>query len=86
LREQVPEKTRECLLLFSEGLRCYNERDWAGAQAAFRASARLEPHKPGEEAPGVTLNPSLALLGMVEEWQSNPPQSDWDGSYRMREK
>ncbi|EIP97994.1 family 3 adenylate cyclase [Opitutaceae bacterium TAV1] len=85
LREQVSEETHECLQIFGVGLRCYNERDWAGARAAFRASARLEPHKPGE-APGVTLNPSLALLGMVGELQTNPPWGDWDGSYRMREK
>ncbi|MDR1283786.1 MAG: adenylate/guanylate cyclase domain-containing protein, partial [Opitutaceae bacterium] len=85
LREQVSAETHECLRIFGLGLRCYNERDWAGARAAFRESARLEPHKPGE-VPGVTLNPSLALLGMVSELQTNPPWGDWDGSYRMREK
>jgi adenylate cyclase len=85
LAESVTASARECVGLFTQGLERYYARDWDGALALFRRSAALEPNAPGQ-TPGVTSNPSLVYLGIVEHYKSDPPPADWDGVYVMKEK
>ncbi len=85
LSELLGPDTRECVRLFSDGLECYYRRDWAGAKSRFEQSSRLEPNQPGR-TPGVSSNPSLVYLEIIEDYQDTPPPNDWDGVYVMKEK
>ncbi len=85
LKENVSAQTRECIGLFSAGLDKYYARDWHGARALFEQSLALELNVPGK-SPGVSSNPSLVYLNIVEEYRANPPPEGWDGVYVMHEK
>jgi len=85
LKEDVTDRTRECLGLFGQGLEKYYVRDFAGAGALFRRSAELEPHIPGRD-PGIVSNPSLVYIGISGHFQIEPPPENWDGVYEMKEK
>ncbi len=83
-RENFIAQTLECLDVFARGLEKYYARDWEGALALFRRSAKLEPHQPG--TPGITGNPSGVYLEIVEHCKLEPPGANWDGTYLMKEK
>lgn len=86
LKEDVAEKTRECIALFEQALEKYYARDWNGALELFAKSKALEPNVPGV-TPGVVSNPSIVYLEkVVPEAIEEPPREDWDGRYVMREK
>jgi len=85
LKENVTDRTRECLAVFEQGLHRYYGRDWAGARDLFVRSAELEPLQPGRD-PGVKANPSLVYQHIVAEMIAQPPPADWDGVYVMHEK
>ena len=85
LKEHVTAQTLECIAIFSSGLERYYARDWEGALALFRRSAELEPNVPGK-TPGVSSNPSLVFIGIVEHYRQEPPPPEWDGTYVMKEK
>jgi len=84
LKENVTAQTLECVSVFAQGLEKYLARDWDGAHALFRRSAKLEPHQPG--TPGVTGNPSRVYLEIVEHFKADPPPENWNGVYLMKEK
>jgi adenylate cyclase len=85
LKEDVADRTRECLGIFGEGLEKYYARDFAGAIARFKRSAELEPRIPGRD-PGIVSNPSLVYIEISGHFQKEPPPADWDGVYVMKEK
>ena len=85
LKEDVSDKTREAIARFEAGLGKYYAQDWDAATAHFQASAALEPNQP-EPASGITTNPSLVYLKLVEELRAHPPGRDWNGAYVMKEK
>lgn len=85
LKEHVTDQTRECLVLFSQGLEKYFARDWDGALALFARSRDLEFNVPGK-TPGVVSNPSLVYLEITEHFKHQPPAENWDGVYVMKEK
>jgi len=86
LKENVSAQTRECVALFEAALAKYYARDWQGALQLFERSRQLEPNVPGQ-TPGVVSNPSLVYLEhVVPEAMAEPPPSDWDGRYIMKEK
>ncbi len=82
LKENVTEKTRECLRLFEQGLARHYARDWEGALAFFTQSRELEPNQPGV-TPGVLGNPSLAYIEIIGRYQVAPPPANWEGEYVM---
>lgn len=82
LKENVSEKTRECLRIFEQALALHYQRDWDGSLSLFRQSASLEPNQPGVTV-GVTSNPSLIYIDIVQRYQVSPPPADWDGEYVM---
>ena len=84
-KESVAEPTHECIGLFAQGMDRYYARDWDGANAFFRKSALLEPNMPGRD-PGVTRNPSLVYLDIMEIYRKMQPPADWNGVYVMKEK
>jgi adenylate cyclase len=85
LRESLAPTVAKCLEIFEQGLARYHARDWDGAIALFKESARLEPNQPGK-TPGVSTNPSLVYLRITEKYKANPPPEDWAGVYEMTEK
>jgi len=85
LKESLAPGVAECLEIFEKGLARYHARDWDGAIALFKESARLEPNQPGK-TPGVSTNPSLVYLRITEKYKANPPPEDWAGVYEMTEK
>jgi adenylate cyclase len=82
LKENVTAETRECIAIFTRGLELHYQRDWAGAREQFKASAALEPHDPAR-TPGVVDNPSQIYLGIIADYEANPPPGNWDGEYVM---
>ena len=78
LREDVTDRMREAVAIFSEGLQKYWAQDWDGARTCFERSLPLEPHTKN--------NPSLVLLERVAFMQAHPPGPDWDGVWRMTSK
>ncbi len=85
LKEDVSDHTREAIKRFEQGLASYYGQDWDGAAAHFRASAALEPNQP-DPASGITANPSLVYLKLIEELRAHPPGPDWNGVFVMKEK
>jgi len=37
-------------------------------------------------APGTSNNPSLVYIGIAEGYREDPPPSDWEGVFEMKEK
>lgn len=82
--DELPDKVLECVDVFTRGLERYYEQDWAGAEALFQASARLEPNQPSTR--GIANNPSLVYLDIVAHSRLHPPAPNWDGVYVMKDK
>jgi len=82
LKENVTEKTRECLRIFEQGLARHYARDWEAALALFAKSQELEPNQPGV-TPGVTSNPSRVYAEITRRYQIAPPPANWEGEYVM---
>lgn len=85
LKENVAERTHECIRLFEQALALYYQRDWDGALALLAQSKELEPNQPGV-TPGVHGNPSLVYTSIVKRYQIAPPPAQWEGEYVMTEK
>ncbi|MEX1049081.1 MAG: adenylate/guanylate cyclase domain-containing protein [Akkermansiaceae bacterium] len=85
LRDQVTDRTHECLATFADGLARYQAMDWDGAARCFRLSAHLEPNQPGV-TPGMKSNPSLIMISRCLQLQTDPPQAGWSGVYVMESK
>jgi adenylate cyclase len=83
LKENVTDRTHECIALFEQALERYYARDWEAASSLLRRSAELEPNQPGE---GISTNLSTVYLKIVKETQARPPPPNWDGRYVMTEK
>ncbi|MEN9840316.1 MAG: hypothetical protein RL376_116 [Verrucomicrobiota bacterium] len=87
LREDVSNRTRECLARFSAGLARYYAQDWVGALADFEAAAALEPNQPEPgSAKAEGFNPSLVYQQRVLAMQARPPGPGWNGVYVMDSK
>ena len=85
LKENVSDRTRECIAVFTQALERYYARDWDAALALFERSRDLEFNIPGQ-TPGVSSNPSLVYLGITAGYKEEPPPENWDGVYHMKEK
>ncbi len=85
-KEDVSDRTRECVGIFEQALAKYYARDWDGALALFAKSRELEPNQPGK-TPGISSNPSLVYLDkVVPETRAENLAANWDGRYVMHEK
>ena len=66
----------ELLALHAEAIALYRERDWGGAEAAFRDLARREP---GNRLYELYIERSVHFC-------NEPPGADWDGTVTYAEK
>jgi adenylate cyclase len=85
LKENVTAQMRDCVAVFSQAMERYYARDWDAAVKLFAQSRDLEFNVPGK-TPGVSSNPSLVYLDIVEHYKIEPPVEGWDGVYVMKEK
>ena len=85
LKENVSQKTSECLGLYAQGIERYLAQDWDGAVRIFQQSAALEPNQPSK-AMAIESNPSLIMINRSHSWKEHPPGPNWDGAYTMKEK
>ncbi len=85
LKETIVPGALECIGLFGQGLAKYYARDWDAATAFFKQSAALEPNQPGK-TPGVKTNPSIVYAAIAADYKIDPPPSNWEGVYVMKEK
>src|SRR5215469_13975290 len=61
---------------YSEGLSAYRAQRWEDARNSLRAALEIAPND----------GPSLALLKRIEDFQTSPPASNWDGVWQMDHK
>jgi len=61
---------------YSEGLSAYRAQRWEDARNSLRAALQIAPND----------GPSLALLKRIEDFQTSPPASNWDGVWHMDHK
>ena len=85
LKESLPERVRDGIGLFEQGLAKFYARDWDAARRLFIQSVDLELNHPGK-TPGAKTNPSLVYLARTEHYKAAPPSESWDGRYVMTEK
>lgn len=85
LKEDLDDRTRECLALHARGIERYRAQDFTGAIALFEQSARLERYQPDKEL-AIESNPSLLMIERCRYMQAHPPGADWNGVFVMKEK
>ena len=61
---------------YSEGLSAYRAQRWDDARNSLRAALEIAPND----------GPSLALLKRIDDFQTSPPASNWDGVWHMDRK
>ncbi|MBV9533660.1 MAG: HAMP domain-containing protein [Bradyrhizobium sp.] len=61
---------------YSEGLSAYRAQRWEDARNSLRAALEIAPND----------GPSRVLLKRIENFQTSPPASNWDGVWRMDHK
>jgi adenylate cyclase len=61
---------------FAEGLTAYRSMDWKTALDAFKACLEIIPDD----------GPSQTFLKRIEQFQINPPESDWNGTWVITQK
>ncbi|MFP6855609.1 MAG: adenylate/guanylate cyclase domain-containing protein, partial [Opitutales bacterium] len=84
-KDNLQQKTQDCLSCFQAGIDQYLQQDWAGALKAFEKAKGLELNQPGV-TPGVQDNPSMILIDRCKVMKENPPDDDWDGVFVMTSK
>lgn len=72
----LPERRREFLFHFEQGLKAYRQRDWTDAIAQFQQCLKIQP----DDAP------SRLYTSRCQNYQTDPPRGDWDGAWDMTEK
>ncbi len=85
LKENVPDRVRDCIAVFEDGLARCQAMDWEGAERLFRRSAELEAQQPAGDRM-MESNPSLVMMDRCLKLRKNPPKPDWDGVYVMGNK
>ena len=76
-----PANYKKLLPLWKEALNKYNNQKWNAAIELFNKCNDLE-----EEYIGRPTNPSLLYIKRCEEFKINPPNQNWDGSYKLTSK
>jgi adenylate cyclase len=84
-KENIDQRTFDCLGVYAQGIERYLIQDWDGAGALFGQSVQLEPNQP-HTTPGIETNPSLVLIQRCQHMRAHPPGPGWDGTYVMKEK
>jgi adenylate cyclase len=73
---EIPEKKREVLKLYEEGLREYQKREWQKAIDLFEKALKTDPHD----------GPSITFIARCGAYTQEPPPGDWGGVYTLTAK
>jgi adenylate cyclase len=85
LKENVNQRTHDCVGVYAQGMERYLLQDWDGALQLFTKSAALEPNQPSKTQ-AIEANPSTILIQRCHHMKEHPPGANWDGVYVMKEK
>lgn len=75
-RADIDDSLRETIDHYHKGLYAYRSQDWDSAMASFHAALLVSPDD----------GPSKTMLTRCEEFKSDPPDADWNGTYTMKTK
>jgi len=67
------EKFKEFLETYNSGIEFYHKQEWEKALIYFTKCLQLYPND----------RPSITYIDRCEEFAENPPDVDWDGSYKL---
>ena len=81
LKGQLPDELLKMKSIYDEGLKLYQQQQWDAGIAKFKASEALE-----EVFPKRPTTPSQVYIERCEYFKSNPPGTDWDGSWTLTAK
>ncbi len=70
------EASRKLAETYTTGLTRYRNRDWAGAEAAFRECLAIQPAD----------RPSQVMLERIDEFRQTPPDEGWNGVWIAQSK
>lgn len=85
LKSWLSDENYECLRLYNEGIKMYQDREWRNAIEVFEESQKYEQLLPSGEN-NQKINPSLVMAKRCREMLINPPGEEWDGVFRMKSK
>lgn len=71
----------EGLILFEEARRLYTQQKWDDAILKFKTANEILRSPLGEPD-----GPCQEFVARCEEFRQNPPDADWDGSWKMTSK
>jgi adenylate cyclase len=77
----LPADLLEMRDIYQEGMSLYRKQQWDQARAKFEDSERLE-----EKFPKRPTTPSQVYIQRCDHFKTNPPGSDWDGSWTLTSK
>jgi adenylate cyclase len=72
----VPDKKRQAVERYLNGLACYRSRKWDEAAGFFQQALAIDPDD----------GPSQAYLERCRDFKQSPPPENWDGVYVMKTK
>ncbi len=72
-QEDIDDRAAKTLGHYSNGLDLYRKRHWVEAVKHFEAALSVTPDD----------GPSLTMLGRCNEYKTDPPADNWDGSFTM---
>ena len=72
---------KNLLPLWDEAIKNYYNQNWDKAIKLFNECEKYE-----EEYIGRPTNPSSLYIDRCKEFKQNPPDKDWDGSYKLKSK
>jgi len=72
----ISPEQKEGLLLFEEGIRLFEQREWLKADKAFKETMKLIPQDP----------PSNKFIERSANYFKNPPPENWDGVFTLTSK
>jgi len=61
---------------YHEGLYSYRDQEWDKAAASFNAALAIIPDD----------GPSITMLSRCDEYKTDPPGADWNGTHSMKTK
>ena len=72
----IDDRQREMVDYYHKGLYAYRSQDWDSAMESFHAALAVSPDD----------GPSRTMLTRCEEFKSDPPDEEWNGTYTMKSK
>ena len=76
MENDLDDRTREWLAVYSQGLTAYRAMDWTRAATCFQSVIKLSPQD----------GPAALMLKRCDHLKINPPGKDWNAAFAMENK